>query len=426
MRQTAAIKSSNCARVSDHTDAATTELTNDVTSILAQQFPPALRWFLKTLCYRWREVAIIIGFLWISLLYNNHKHPFITHPHAITPEAIGREFTLHAALSPASSHGFLPIEDATSYCAQHKWKPYAERSRPRKVYDLFMMNDELDWLEIRLHTLFHHIDYFVVLESNQTFTGLPKPLLVKENWARFAKFHEKIIYHEVEDMPVGATRTWDYEDHQRNAMFSQVIPRLEGIKKAEMGDVLMVSDVDEIPRSATFTLLRNCAFQKRLTLRSQFYYYGFQWLHRGEQWAHPQATIYAGPENTILPVDLRNGEGRNPLLAWWDKADLWNAGWHCSTCFGSINEVLVKMASFSHTGLNQKQFRNRTRIVDRVRNGLDLWDREGEVYDRVEENQDIPGWLKDGDNKERFSYLLNRDGPNAGFSDYDKGEPVGE
>ncbi|KAH6670707.1 glycosyltransferase family 17 protein [Halenospora varia] len=384
------------------------------------------RWqyLLRTLRLRWREVTLFTTFLWLFLLYNDQKHPFTHHPHTITPESIGLEFTLHSTITKNShNHGFLPLEQATTLCALHNWQPYPHRDRPRKIYDLFMLNDELDWLEIRLHTLFHHIDYFIVLESNHTFTGLPKPLTLASNWARFSQFHSKLIYHEVQDMPLNAPRPWDLEDHQRNAMFTQVIPRLTGPKRAEVGDVLVVSDVDEIPRPVSLTVLRECRTQRRVTLRSQFYYYGFQWLHRGEQRAHPQATVFAG-DNTILPADLRNGEGGNRLKAWWDKTNLWNAGWHCSTCFSSVAEVLTKLKSFSHIGLNQERFRDRKRIVDRVRKGMDLWDRDGENYDKVEGNEDIPGWLKE--NRERFGYLLDRDGMDAGFRDVSGGDHLGD
>lgn len=212
-----------------------------------------------------------------------------------------------------------------------------------------------------------------------------------------------------------AKRAWDMEDFQRNAMFGQVIPRLEGAQKARMGDVIVVADVDEIPRPAALLVLRNCDIPRRVTLRSLFYYYGFQWRHRGEDWAHPQATTYQGPSNTVLPADLRNGEGGNRLMAWWEKADLWNASIHCSVCFATVEDLLNKMASGSHTGMNQEPYRERVRIVDRIRNGLDLWYRPDEVYERIENNSDIPEILQR--ERERFKYLLDRDGPNAGFTD---------
>ena len=287
-----------------------------------------------------------------------------------------------------------------------------------------MMNNEMDWLEIRLESMGEHVDYFIIVESAVTFTGLQKELVVKENWGRLEKWHRKIVYHVLEDPPVGAKGTSDLEDFQRNAMFVQAMGGLDGEKRPKRGDVIVVADVDEIVRPAALLVLRNCDIPRRVTLRSRFYYYGFQWLHRGEEWAHPQATTYQGQGHTILPADLRNGEGGNTILAWWDKADLWNAGWHCSFCLRTVDEVLNKMASFSDTGLNQDVFRIRIRIVDRVRKGRDLWDREGESYERIEGNNDIPEMVKK--ERSKFGYMIDRDGPNAGFEDMGSGEVTGD
>jgi len=180
--------------------------------------------------------------------------------------------------------------------------------------------------------------------------------------------------------------------------------------------VVIVADADEVVRPAALLVLRNCDIPRRVTLRSQFYYYGFQWKHKGEEWAHPQATTYQG-DKTIQPADLRNGEGGTPWGAWWEKVDLWNAGWHCSCCFKTVEEMLNKMASFSHTGLNQEVYRDKARIVDRVRKGEDLWDRPSEVYDRIDGNWDLPEPLTRATEKDRFGHMLDRDGPNAGFTD---------
>lgn len=200
---------------------------------------------------------------------------------------------------------------------------------------------------------------------------------------------------------------------------------VEAEKRARQDDVLIVADVDELVRPATLLVLRECQIPARVTLRSRFYYYGFQWEHRGEEWPHPQATVFRG-ENTILPADLRNGEGGNRVLGWWEKADLWNSGWHCSSCFAAIGDMLNKMQSFSHTSLNQEKFRDRTRIVDRVRKGLDLWDRPGEIYEWRQNNNDIPDFLKGEEEKKRFGYMLNRDGSDAGFTDYGPEEDAGD
>ncbi|KAL2146874.1 hypothetical protein VTI28DRAFT_1977 [Corynascus sepedonium] len=307
---------------------------------------------------------------------------------------------------------------AADICRPHGWKPFhpANPSRPRKVYDLMMFNTELDHLEIRLNSTWDEVDFFVLVESRKTFTSHDKPLTLLDNFDRFEPYHAKMIYHEVEyPADFKPRRTWDMEDLQRNSMLTQVFPRLKGRHAPQKGDVLVVSDVDEIPRPSTLRLLRACHFPRRLTLYSRFYYYSYQWLHRGAEWPHPQATYYQGPGRTLLPNDLRIADGGMWPFREWEKGGLPNASWHCSSCFETVGELLGKMASFSHTGLNKDKYRDKQRIVDRIRNGKDLWDREGEVYDRVEGNTDVPRFLLE--NKGRFGYMLDRDGPTAGFTD---------
>jgi beta-1,4-mannosyl-glycoprotein beta-1,4-N-acetylglucosaminyltransferase len=380
---------------------------------------------LEALKHRWRRVLLLLLAFYFLLKLNAQKHPFTAHPHIISSSSLSYERE-HLRDTSTPHHALLPLAEAHSLCKAHNWPAWPHRTK-RKVYDLFMLNGELDWLEIRLHTLSPYIDFFVILESPVTFTGLEKKLVLKENWDRFKQWHGQIIYKEVENMPVNAPRTWDLEDFQRNAMLLQGLGsvREDEERGPRMGDVMIVSDVDEIPRPISVVLLRECRTQKRVTVRSQFYYYSFQFRHKGVEWSHPQATVFAGGK-TISPADLRNGEGSKlgALGTWWDKAELWNGGWHCSTCFETLEEVLSKMRSFSHTGLNAEGFRDRTRIVDRVRKGLDLWDREGETYEQVYRNEDIPEYLK-GDRK-RWEFLLDRSKSNAGFKDYGPGEDAGD
>jgi beta-1,4-mannosyl-glycoprotein beta-1,4-N-acetylglucosaminyltransferase len=352
---------------------------------------------------------------------------------AITPVDIAFEST---------TEGDLSLPERNALCANHKVPPYhansfQQRSGRRKVYDLFMLNSELDWLEIRLHELAPQVDYFVILESPTTFTGLPKQMYYQDNKATFAKFEDKIIHHVLEPpgeghpghiengtfvagTPEYEAHAWVMERFQRNAMFSQVLPKLEGDAAPSTDDVIIVSDIDEIPRPATVQLLRECQFSRIVTLRSRFYYYSFQWLHRGKEWAHPQATTYHGKDQTILPASLRELDGSkiaDPVPN-SDKQTIWNSSWHCSSCFATLDEMLLKMKSFSHTNLNAEKFRSKEWIVEHIRNGRDLWDRWFQWYSRVDNNQDLPEYLKEQYAKGRFGYMIDRDGEGAGFEDY--------
>ena len=50
-------------------------------------------------------------------------------------------------------HGFLPKDEALEFCLHRQWDIYPTRDRRRRIYDMFLISTELDWLEIRLHQL---------------------------------------------------------------------------------------------------------------------------------------------------------------------------------------------------------------------------------------------------------------------------------
>ena len=310
-------------------------------------------------------------------------------------------------------HGFLPLLQAHDLCQHRRLKAYTTRDARRKVYDLFLFNTELDFLELRLNELNSSVDYFVILESPNTFQMNPKPLHLKENLPLFKDFENKII-HRVLNVTTSAAQsvpagdTWEQERFTRNALFDQALMSLRGDQAPQQGDVLMVGDVDEIPRPSILTTLRNCAFPSRVTLRTQMYYYSYQWLHRGEEWHHPQATYFNGPKKTIRPESLRSDEADTELRM---------SGWHCSSCFATIADFQNKITSFSHKSYNQPYFLDTDRLLQVVRNGEDLFERHGEIYDRIDDNPDVPKYLQREDMKEKFKYMLNRDPINGNFED---------
>jgi beta-1,4-mannosyl-glycoprotein beta-1,4-N-acetylglucosaminyltransferase len=65
-----------------------------------------------------------------------------------------------------------------------------------KIFDCFIFNDEIDLLKIRLAYLNEFVDYFVIVESCQTFQGEKKKLNFKNNISLFSKYKKKIIHFE--------------------------------------------------------------------------------------------------------------------------------------------------------------------------------------------------------------------------------------
>jgi beta-1,4-mannosyl-glycoprotein beta-1,4-N-acetylglucosaminyltransferase len=161
-------------------------------------------------------------------------------------------------------------------CSEHGFTPYQQSNGTRrKLYDVFPFMLGLDWLEIRLRTLAPYVDYFVIAEFTTTFTGLPNPPILRDNWSRFKEFEDQILHFEVDD-EVNRTESdvWVSERSMKNAMLYKTFSTFVGTdREAHEGDVIVVADVDEIPKPETMTLLRYCDFPERLTLRSHFYYY---------------------------------------------------------------------------------------------------------------------------------------------------------
>lgn len=73
------------------------------------------------------------------------------------------------------------------------------------------------------------------------------------------------------------------------------------------------------------------------------------------------------------------------------------------------------MASFSHKWMNGDRFRDRDRIADAVRDGIDIWGRAGNKFERLQDNEYLPPIIGDD---ERFTYLKDRSGKSAGMKDY--------
>jgi len=321
------------------------------------------------------------------------------------------------AMNAAGEHGFLPLNIAQEFCERRRWEPYAARDLRRKVYDMFLINTELDWLEIRLNELHSEVDYFIILEAAITFQGGEKPLHLQDSFGhpRFEKFRSKIIHQNVDfsiAKKLDYDDTWELERFTRNALFNQALLSLVGPEAPSQGDVLLIGDIDELPRTSTLVALRNCAFPPRVTLRSHFYYYSFQWLHRGDQWMHPQATYYNGPKDTISPEELRFSFKKGKA-----NVDLYCAAWHCSSCFPTMEDLKNKITSFSHKGYNQPYFLETDRLLQNVRMGRDMFERERDVFDRVDDNPDVPAFLLRNESRAKYAYLLDRDPSNANFQD---------
>ena len=106
-----------------------------------------------------------------------------------------------------------------------------------KIYDCFSYWDEDLLLDLRLNVLNEYVDYFIIVEGNKTWQNNSKKLRFDIN--KFPNFKKKIIYIPVEDMPDGDD-PYLRENFQRNCI-------LRGLKHSSEDDIIIISDLDEIP-----------------------------------------------------------------------------------------------------------------------------------------------------------------------------------
>ena len=150
-----------------------------------------------------------------------------------------------------------------------------------KIFDCFMYFDEEVVLDLRLNVLDKYVDYFVIVESVFTHRGDKRRL--KFNIEKFEKFKHKIIYLIYDKEPVYIQKVSDKDDlikrsdknifnaiHRENGQRDLI---LNGLKEAENEDLILISDVDEIPNLKNLELKK--INQKIILFRQDMFYYKF-------------------------------------------------------------------------------------------------------------------------------------------------------
>ncbi len=200
------------------------------------------------------------------------------------------------------------------------------------IIDAFPFFNELDLLEVRLNTLDSVVDKFVLVEAQLTQTRQPKPLYFLDNKERFSKFLHK-IHHQIiskNSCPSNEGNLWAMENLQRN-----YIKRvLMGMNLADT-DVVMISDVDEIPNPIKVVDAAKADGANLLAFDMSFHAYYANLVSPKKGWI---GTVMTKMEtlNVIEPQDVRNIKDSAPRVD--------NAGWHLSW-LGGWEKAYTKLLS---------------------------------------------------------------------------------
>ena len=257
-----------------------------------------------------------------------------------------------------------------------------DSQRTRRVFDCCLFNGEMDVFSIRLHELSDVVDYFIIVESDRTFSGIPRDISFHLGDPRIAEFATKIRHVVVTDMPE-TDDPWTREKWQRNAV-------LRGAPDAAQTDLLVLSDVDEIPRGKVVAQMAKDLEHEAFGARMAFSYFYVNYRNVvGPESARIWAVAATRRQlDNILPDDLRHAvrDGRAGARIFDD------AGWHFSYLTDKVG-IQRKLAAFSHQEYNNATFLDSIDIERTVREGRDLFGRPGYCWELVP-NPDLPEWLQ--------------------------------
>ncbi len=229
-----------------------------------------------------------------------------------------------------------------------------------KIYDCFMYFDEEVVVDVRLNTLDKFVDYFVIVESKFTHKGDQRNL--KFNHKKFEKFKNKIIYLVYDEYPekIKKINTQDGEYERTKKYIFNAICRENGqrnyiengLVKAENEDIILISDVDEIPDLSEINFNK---FDERIIIFKQnMFYYKFNLCLPGLIWG---GTKGCKKKHLINPQWLRNIKNRKysffrmdalfSKIKYMNVKIINNGGWHF-TNIKTAEEIEHKLKSYLH------------------------------------------------------------------------------
>ena len=253
-----------------------------------------------------------------------------------------------------------------------------------KIIDSFIFYNELVMLEYRLNLLWQVVDYFVIVESTHTHSGNEKKLYFQENKERFKDFEKKIIHIIVEDFPfkqpninIKKNEQWVNENFQRKQIE-------RGIQKINMklDDVIIVSDLDEIPNPEILKKIKDKKINIGISrLEMDFYYYNL-YSKFEDKW--DKSIIFTYKEKIKYKFDFNYP--RNGIKSGCIK----NGGWHLSY-FGDSNFIGNKLKEFAHQEFNKDEFTSLKNIEKRIKNNKDLFNRKTNMkHIPLDKNNNLP------------------------------------
>lgn len=314
----------------------------------------------------------------------------------------------------------LPYDLLIEKKRRKSWLTNIEISEYRKkikIYDAFNFFNELETLDIRLNILNPYVDYFVLVESTLTHSGLPKELFYQNNKHLFREFEHKIL-HFVIEKPLQSFE--DARERLSDPTISEVDKAIltaalssdniqpgetsflrdfyekEYVKKALLSlnlndnDFCYISDLDEIWNpDAPIDYSKDDVFKYKQD--PYIYYLNNRSNEDWGGWTGTIGTKFKNIKSTILNHLRTRGKTSYTVIK--------NGGWHFSFQ-GGAKRVQTKIESYSHQEINNNDIKSK--IKSRIAESKDVrgryikfWKDESKLPSYLLKNKDkYPGFFR--------------------------------
>ena len=255
-----------------------------------------------------------------------------------------------------------------------------------RIFDCFMFYDEEVVLDIRLNSLKNYVDCFVIVESKFYHNGKKRDLKFDIN--KYPKFKDKIIYIIQDEEPQNLEKLYKNDDEETkssklifNAHIRENFQRNQisrGLSKANDDDLIMISDVDEIPKLKDLNVAK--VKNKIVIFVQNIFYYKLNRYLEGFKWYGTKACM---KKNLKSPQWLRNV--KNKKFSFWrldtffsekkyiNKVILDDGGWHFSNLKSPI-DIENKLKSYLHHRDFEVENINLKEISKLMRNNETIYD----------------------------------------------------
>ena len=241
-----------------------------------------------------------------------------------------------------------------------------------KIVDCFLYFQEKELLKLRLEYLNDFVDYFVIVEASQSFSGKKKDFNFEKEKKQFQPYLHKIIYYKIEntiksfdDLASQLEKKNDFvsknilffmnsHSHYNKDLLNWVLDTFHRESIAyplnEMSlkpnDVILLSDIDEIPSHNFLKSYLDNPIDHACNKQYQFSF--FLNLLSDDHWIGTIISKWNAIKDISL-TDLRIDSKKNQKKV--IDLGLSNGGYHF-TSYGDIQKIKSKIRNWSHQEFN--------------------------------------------------------------------------